>query len=208
MAVSFKNTRGTAQRSTADYLKINDGENTVRLFGDILPRYVYWLKNSEGKNIAVECLAFDREQEKFTRAEVDPVREMYPEAKCSWAYLVQCLTPAGEVKVFALKKKLFLAIQEVAETLGDPTDPETGWDVIFKRVKTGSSNFNVEYSLQQLKLKARPLTANERAAIATAKSLEELFPRPTPDEITKALANLSMESGGADAGASEAAKDI
>ena len=40
-------------------------------------------------------------------------------------------------KVVNLKKKLWEQIITAAEDLGDPTDPESGWDVQFKRVKTG-----------------------------------------------------------------------
>jgi len=48
-----------------------------------------------------------------------------------------------------------------AEDLGDPTDPETGWDVMFKRVKTGPLPYNVEYQLQVLKCKPRALDDDE-----------------------------------------------
>ena len=38
---------------------------------------------------------------------------------------------------------------------------ETGWDVHFKRVKTGPMAYNVEYQLQALKCKSRPLDEKE-----------------------------------------------
>ena len=68
-----------------------------------------------------------------------------------------------------------------AEDLGDPTDTETGWDVHFKRVKTGPLAYNVEYQLQALKCKPRGLDEAEKAAVEAATAIDELLPRPTPD---------------------------
>ena len=77
-----------------------------------------------------------------------------------------------------------------AEDLGDPTDPETGWDVHFKRVKTGPMAYNVEYQLQALKCKPRPLTEGEQALVADLKSMDEVLPRPTPDAQKELLDRL------------------
>ena len=77
-----------------------------------------------------------------------------------------------------------------AEDLGDPTDPETGWDVHFKRVKTGPMAYNVEYQLQALKCKQRPLDEGEQELIAELKSMDEVLPRPTPDAQKELLDRL------------------
>lgn len=100
--------------------------------------------------------------------------------KCGWSYATQCIDN-GEVKVVNLKKKLWEQIITAAEDLGDPTDPETGWDICFKRVKTGPLPYNVEYQLQALKCKPRALTEEERAAIADLKSMDDVMTRPTAD---------------------------
>ena len=68
-----------------------------------------------------------------------------------------------------------------AEDLGDPTDTETGWDVKFKRVKTGPLPYNVEYQVQVLKCKSRALDEDELSLIADLKSMDDVMPRPTPD---------------------------
>ena len=86
-----------------------------------------------------------------------------------------------KVKVLNLKKKLWEQVITAAEDLGDPTDPETGWDICFKRVKTGPLAYNVEYQLQALKCKPRPLDDEEKAAIADLKSMDIVMARPTPD---------------------------
>ena len=197
MAISFKNTKGKAQSNKVDAFEYKDGENTVRLVGGILPRYVYWLKGSNNKDIPVECLAFDREAEKFNNLQKDHVQEFFPEAKCSWSYSINCIDPkSNKVVALNLKKKLFEQIMTAAEDLGDPTDYDTGWDVVFKRVKTGPLAFNVEYQLQVLRCKQRKLTAEERALADSAKAIDEKYIRPTEAEV---LALLEKITSGTDA---------
>ena len=127
MAIAFNKTKGKAQSNKVEAYEYKDGDNTVRLFGGVLPRYIYWLKGQNNKDIPVECLAFDREQERFNNAEVDHVQRFFPDVKCSWSYTVNCIDPKdGKAKVLNLKKKLFEQILTAAESLGDPTDADTG----------------------------------------------------------------------------------
>lgn len=188
MALKFGETKGKAVKKSVEAYEYKDGENVVRLIGGVLPRYVYWLKGSNNKDIPVECLAFDREQEKFNNKEVDHVPSFFPDKKCSWAYSINCIDPKdGKVKALNLKKKLFEQIITAAEDLGDPTDYDNGWDVVFKRQKTGPLPFNVEYTLNVLRCKKRALTADERALADAAEDIDSKFPRPTPDEVKAAL---------------------
>ena len=180
MAIAFNQQKGSAQKTSIDTFQYQDGDNKMRIVGDILARYVYWIKGENDKNIPLECLSFDRNSERFNNVEKDWVREYYPDLKCGWSYVTQCLDN-GQVKVVNLKKKLWEQIITAAEDLGDPTDPETGWDICFKRVKTGPLPYNVEYQLQALKCKPRALTDEEKAAIADLKSMDDVMPRPTPD---------------------------
>jgi hypothetical protein len=180
MAISFNKSKGQAQKSSVSSYAYREGDNEVRLVGDVLARYVYWLEGKNGKQIPFECLSFDRNEERFNNKEKDWVREYYPDLKCGWSYAMQCIAD-GEVKVINLKKKLFEAILSAAEDLGDPTDPVSGWDVKFKRVKTGPLPYNVEYQLQVLKCKPRELSDSEKEMIADLKSMDDVMPRPTPD---------------------------
>lgn len=180
MALGFNKTKGAAQKSSINSFSYRDGDNQVRLVGDILARYVYWIQGENGKNIPFECLSFDRNEEKFNNKEKDWVREFYPDLKCGWSYAMQCVDN-GQVKVINLKKKLFEQVLTAAEDLGDPTDPATGWDICFKRVKTGPLPYNVEYQLQALKCKPRALTEVEATAVVDLRSMDEVMPRPTPD---------------------------
>lgn len=195
MALAFTNTKGKAIKNSYEAYAYKDGENTVRIVGGILPRYVYWLKGTNNKDIPVECLAFDREAEKFNNKEVDHVQEYFPEAKCSWSYSVNCLVD-GKVVVLNLKKKLFEQICTAAEDLGDPTDLDNGWDVVFKRTKTGPLAFNVEYTLSVLRCKKRSLTPAERELVGAMVPIDTKFVRQTPDEVKATLERLTK---GADA---------
>jgi hypothetical protein len=193
MALTFAKSKGAAQKSSISSFAYRDGDNSVRLVGDVLARYVYWIEGKNGKNIPFECLSFDRNEERFNNKEKDWVREYYPDLKCGWSYAMQCID-GGEVKVINLKKKLFEQIMTAAEDLGDPTDIQTGWDVKFKRTKTGPLAYNVEYQLQVLKCKPRPLDETELALVEGLKSMDDVMARPTPD-AQKTLLDEIREAG-------------
>ena len=180
MALSFNQQKGSAQKTSIASYQYVDGDNKVRIVGDILARYVYWIKGENDKNIPLECLSFDRNAETFNNKEKDWVRDYYPDLKCGWSYATQCLDK-GQVKVINLKKKLWEQVKTAAEDLGDPTDPKTGWDVCFKRVKTGPLPYNVEYQLQALKCKPSALKESDLALVEDLKSMDEVMSRPTPD---------------------------
>ena len=180
MAIKFNQHKGSAQKNSISSFQYRDGDNQFRLVGDILARYVYWIKGENEKDIPLECLSFDRNLETFNNKEKDWVREYYPDLKCGWSYATQCIDN-GVVKVVNLKKKLWEQIITAAEDLGDPTDPATGWDVKFKRVKTGPLPYNVEYQLQVLKCKHRELDETEKELVSDLKSMDDVMPRPTPD---------------------------
>ena len=69
LQISILSSEGSAQKSSNDSYKYVDGDNKVRIVGDILARYVYWIKGENDKNIPLECLSFDRDQEAFTNKE-------------------------------------------------------------------------------------------------------------------------------------------
>ena len=93
MALSFNKQTGGAQKSSINTFTYKDGDNKMRIVGDILARYVYWIEGENGKNIPLECLSFDRNAEKFNNAEKDWVREYFPDLKCGWSYAVQVIDP-------------------------------------------------------------------------------------------------------------------
>ena len=198
MALTFNKLKGEAQKGKIESYTYVEGDNVVRMVGDVCARYVYWLKGENDKNVPFECLSFDREKEAFTNIEKDWVREYYPDQKCTWSYAIQCIH-GGKIKVLNLKKKLLEQILLTAEDLGDPADPETGWDVYLKRVKTGPMAYNVEYQLQPLKCKPRALNEKEQELIADLKSMDEVLARPTPDAQKELLDRIRAGSSNSDA---------
>ena len=206
MALKFGETKGRAIKSAVDAYVYAEGKNTVRLIGGVLPRYVYWLKGTNNKDIPVECLAFSRDKEKFDNKEVDYVPQYYPALKCQWSYSIICIDPKdGKVKALNLKKKLFEQIMTAAEDLGDPTDLDAGWDVVFKRAKIGPLPYNVEYTLNVLQCKKRPLTEEEKAAVEVAESIDTKYVRPTPDDVKSLLEKI--KAGVADEDTTPAEKE-
>jgi hypothetical protein len=126
MALNFNDSKGSAQKDRLVSYQFVDGEQNFRLVGDILARYVYWIKGENDKNIPFECLSFDRNAERFNNLEKDWVKEYYPDLKCGWSYAMQCIHN-GELKVVNMKKKLFEQIIGASKDgLGNPTDVEAG----------------------------------------------------------------------------------
>lgn len=189
MALKFGDSKGAAQKSEINAFSFKDGENRMRIVGDILARYVYWVKGENNKNIPMECLAFNRDEERFDNAEKDWVRDYYPDLKCGWSYATQCID-GGEVKVVNLKRKLWDQVITTAKDLGDPTDWDKGWDIVFERKKTGPHIFNVEYQLRPFACKERALTEEEREVLKDLKSMDEVMPRPTPEQQKEFLDRL------------------
>lgn len=209
MAIKFGESKGQAQRTSVNQYKMKDGDNKIRLVGDLLPRYVYWIEGENGKNIPFECLSFDRNTETFNNLEKDWVKEFYPDLRCGWAYAVHCIND-GAVEVFNLKKKLMEQILITAEDLGDPTDPEEGWDICFKKVKTGPLAYNVEYQLQVIKCSnsKRPLTDEERDLIKDLPSMDDVLTRPTPDAQKELLDRLNSKEANVDSNVVEKEFDV
>jgi hypothetical protein len=191
MALAFNSAKGSAKKGSIDQYQYKMGDNSVRMVGGLLPRYIYWVKGFNDKNIPFECLSFNRETETFDNKEKDWVKHYFPDLKCGWAYSILCIDPTdGKVKVLNLKKKLMEQIMVAAEDLGDPTDPETGYSIHFKRVKTGPMNYNIEYQLQPLKCKPTPLTDEEKALVEESAPIDELIPRPSADYQKESLERI------------------
>lgn len=182
MGLAFNSANGSAKKSGLDYIKLELGENRFRMVGDLLPRYAYWKKMGDN-NIPVECLSFDRDKERFTNIEKDWFRHYFPDQKCVWSYVIQVIdSKDGKLKLMGLKKKLFDQIQDLANDLGDPTDPKTGWDVIVDKKKTGPHIFNIEYKLKERAIEQRELTAEEMVEFEKVKPIDELLPRQDAEE--------------------------
>jgi len=198
MSIKFTDLQGKASKNGPERFKPINGLNTFRIIGNVVPGYKYWLKTRDNTSVPADCLGFNRETEVFDNKTRDVVREYWPEMKCSWAYQSLVIDRTdGKIKLFDHKKKLFESILDAAKKkLGDPTDIENGWDVVFTRKKTGPKTFNVEYSLETFDLKNTPLSAEDKAAIAEAKeaygTIEDIAKLPTPEEQETFIKNYIL----------------
>jgi hypothetical protein len=209
MAIDFSNLNGKAKKQEVEYYKFNDGDNEFRMVGKVLPRYVYWIKTNTGNNVPVECLSFDRDEERFLNKEKDWVAdtEELKDLRCSWAYAVNVIDN-GQIKVLALKKKMFEQIKTAAEDLGDPTNPDTGYVIHVKRVKTGSLAYNVEYQVKVLKLKPEPLTDEEKELVAEMTPIDTQLPRPSPEDQKRFIDRYVLGTNEDEADASEEVDEL
>lgn len=201
MALTFNQSRGSAIKSEINSYAYVEGPNKLRIVGDILARYVYWMKGENNKNIPMEALCFDRNKEAFVNEEKDWIKVYHPDMKCNWNYVTQIVVSDGDggytLKVLNLKKKYWEQVVAAAKKLGDPTDPKKGWDLVVIMKKTGALAYNVEYQLDALACENRPLNAGELKAIKDIKSMDEVMARPTPDaqkELLDRIAGRSKEN--------------
>ncbi len=211
MALKFGDATGGSSGKKVDAYQYRDGEQKVRLFGDIMPRYLFWVPNPKGtpKELPVEALQFQRDTEAWDNSKKEPVKEQYPDLKPKWSYSCLCLTPDGDVKAFNFKKTLFTQIKDAAESLGDPTDLKNGWWIVFKKKKTGPSPLNVEYHLDALKSQ-KEVGAVDASMVEKANDhmkIDEIYPRPTEEQVRQNLTNI-MSSGNEEEVDEEATKQF
>ena len=195
MSIKFTDLQGKATKSGPERYKPEFGQNTVRIVGTVVPSYKYWLKTRDGTSVPLECLSFDRENEVFNNRLPDPVRKAFPDKKCSWAYQSFVIDRKdGKVKLFDHKKKLFEAILDAAkQKLGDPTNVETGWDIVFTKTKTGPQAYNVEYKLETFKLEPSALSTEDKTAIKEAGKIEDVTTLPTVEELETFIKNYILD---------------
>ncbi len=149
-------------------LKLNDAGTKIRLVGSVLPRYIYWVTNNEGKKHPLDCISFDRDKEAMVTGAKDPVleipKEIYSE-KPTFAYVCNVIDRASKsIKIFDLKATIYKEILAYVKNpeYGDPTDPKTGYDLTIERMKTGPLAINVKYKVVPSR-NSIPLTEEEMA---------------------------------------------
>jgi hypothetical protein len=198
--LTFNTAKTSPGRDRVGSYKLREGENKVRFYGGIIPRYIYWVTGPDGQKSPVECLQFDRETQSFNNSVEDPVKKYFPDLKPEWAYASLCIDmkeTEPKVIIFNHKKKLFAQITSTANDLGDPMDAETGWTVVFDRKKTGPKVFNVEYQLNPLRCskEQKPLTEEQLALFTNHMSIDEILKRPTAADLEKYITEVLTGDG-------------
>ena len=192
---------GNNQRREIERLNLGIGDTKIRLIGDVLPRYVYWVVTKEGKKMPVECLQFDRQKESFNSAIKDPMTEISQEIyseKPQFAYICNVLDRAdGKIKIFDLRATIYKQIVDIAVNpdYGNPADPDNGYDITVKKEKVGPLPQNVKYSV---------IAARNNSSLSESDKAKELFEldkiykRQTYEEQKQwLLQNTSYFEGGA-----------
>jgi len=167
-------------------IKLGDGENRIRLIGNVMPRYVYWVTNNEGKRTPLECLSFDRDTESFFDKEgTDPVQEIDTAVfsdKPTFSYVCNAIDRKdGQIKLFDLKPTVYKQILDYAMNpeYGNPADEEEGYDITIKREKTGPQVMNVKYTCIPSR-RTVALTDEEKAL--ELYDLAKIFKRPSYED--------------------------
>lgn len=196
-----KQSNGNSQKRDITRISLGMGETKIRLVGDVMPRYCYWIVTKDNKKMPVECLQFDRSTETFNNNTRDPFKEIDPDVysdKAQFAYVCNVIDRAdGTVKLFDLRSTIYAQIVEYASNpeYGSPADPESGYDLTIKKEKTGPLPQNVKYTIIPAR-SSKPLTEEEKSLELF--ELNAIFKRQTYDEQkTWLLENTTFFSGDA-----------
>lgn len=188
--VSWDKAKGKQQNTNRERREIlrvalPNGDTKVRLVGDVLPRYCYWVVTKEGKKHPVDCLQFDRSNETFSASRPDPFTEIDPDVykdKPQFAYVCNVIDRKdGQIKLLDLRSTIYSQIVEYAKNpeYGSPADPVNGYDITIKKEKTGPLPQNVKYTI----IPARNSSAlSEEDKALELYELDKIFKQQTYEE--------------------------
>jgi len=197
-----KQSSGSNQRKEIERLSLSIGDTKVRLIGDVMPRYCYWVVTTEGKKMPVECLSFSRETESFDNNAQDPFKEIdtaiYSD-KPQFSYVCNVIDRTdGKIKLFDLRATIYSQIVDYASNpeYGNPADAAKGYDLTVKKEKTGPLPQNVKYTVVPARSNIA-LTEDEQNLELF--ELDRIYKRQTYDEqkewLLQNTAFFSAEAG-------------
>ncbi len=194
-----KQSSGNQQKRDIERVTLGMGDTKVRLIGDVMPRYCYWVVTKDGKKMPLECLQFDRATESFNSSVKDPFKEIDPDVysdKPQFAYVCNVIDRAdGKIKLLDLRSTIYSQIVDYATNpdYGSPADTDNGYDLTIKKEKTGPLPQNVKYTVIPARSNSS-LKPTEREAELF--DLEKIFKRQTYDEQKQWLIdNTSLFAG-------------
>ena len=158
--------------------KLKDGEKVkLRLIGDILPNYRYWVKCRDGKKKPRLTPFFDRETENINAG--DP---LLGAGQKEFFYTVNCIDRSdGKMKILILKTTVYRYLYSLAvdPDYGNCADSTTGFDINIVKERTGPQPQNVKYNVSP-SLKLTPLSEEEKAM--ELHNLEEAYEPGTEED--------------------------
>lgn len=189
----------SSARKEIERINIGIGDTKLRLIGEVLPRYVYWVVTTEGKKMPVECLRFDRQKESFNDSIKDPMKEIDEEIyseKPQFAYVCNVIDRTdGKIKIFDLRSTIYKQIVDYATNpdYGNPADDAAGYDITIKKEKTGPLPQNVKYSVIPARNNSSITEAEKKLELF---ELDKIYKRQTYEEQKEwLLKNTSYFSG-------------
>jgi hypothetical protein len=190
--------QGSGERKEIQRITLQNGDNKIRLVGEVMPRYVYWLTTKDGKRMPVECLKFDRNTEQFSGTE-DPFDEISQDIyadKPQFAYVCNVIDRNdNQVKLFDLKATIYRQIVDFAKDseYGNPADDTSGYDITIVKEKTGPLPQNVKYTVRPARA-STALTDSEKEAELF--ELDRIYKRPDYTEQKRwLLENTTLFAG-------------
>lgn len=204
---NFLNTKGEAQLNNVAFSKFGMGSTQVRLIGDILPGYCYWLKNSSGKDKKVDNLAFNPSTERWDSGQADVVKEFgFTEKnekgetvpmKSKRNYQIQIINRAsGKLEVMSLSKGMFDSIVAYCRDTGvtDVGSLELFIDKTGDQARWSSIRYNLN-QVKTMQFNSQPAKVEEARAkdeelLKDLKDIREIFPRVSPDELRTQIQNF------------------
>ena len=190
---------GNQQKRDIERVTLGMGDTKVRLIGDVMPRYCYWVVTKDGKKMPLECLQFDRATESFNSSVKDPFKEIDPDVysdKPQFAYVCNVIDRAdGKIKLLDLRSTIYSQIVEYATNpdYGSPADSDNGYDLTIKKEKTGPLPQNVKYTVIPARSNSSLKPAEREAELF---DLEKIFKRQSYDEQKQWLIqNTSLFTG-------------
>ena len=197
-----KQTSGNQQKREIERVSLGLGDTKLRLVGDVMPRYCYWVVTKDGKKMPVECLQFDRETESFNSSIRDPFKEIDPDVyaeKPQFAYVCNVIDRKdNKVKLLDLRSTIYAQIVDYATNpeYGSPADAQSGYDLTLKKEKTGPLPQNVKYTV--IPARNSKALSDEELSMELF-DLSKIFKRQTYDEQKQWLLENTMLFAG-DAG--------
>ena len=197
---NFLASKGEAQLNNLNYAKFGMGTTQIRLVGDLLPGYAYWLKNSLNKDRKFDNLAFNPATERWDSGQPDVVKEFgFTERnekgetvpmKSKRNYQIQILNRAsGKLEVMSLSKSMFDSIVAYCRDTGvtDVGSLELFIDKTGDQARWNSIRYNLN-QVKTMQFNSQPAKVEEARAkdgelLKDLKDIKELFPRPTPEEL-------------------------
>ena len=131
----------------SNYLRLEEGKNTIRILSSAIVGYQYWTEDEEGNRKPTRVHTFEECPDDVRRS-----KDSRQRAKHFWAFVVYSYENK-RVQILELTQKTIMRSIETLvkdENWGDPKE----YNIMIGRTKTGNRDMDVEYSVMPQPKKA------------------------------------------------------